>query len=434
LPSQERVRPLPPPQGWYELLVRNRSVSGVWSTSVLIKPQPYVWPKKLQGRQITASENHPGWRSRKKGRFSGDVGGPFRTELKYFTSKCVQCLLKTSQYNDSGRQTGDAYQRTFLLPIDPNLSVVSYPIKAESSDSLLMALGSEAIAKVKPTNSYADVATALGEILKDGIPDLVGSTLFWRDKASVARKKVGGEYLNVEFGWKPLLNDIGKVAIAVKEFDRILSQYIRDSGRIVRRKYEFPTEVTESTTLVLENTRPWMPAFSGRTELPGPFTGKVFRTDKVTKRRWFSGAFTYHIPRDIYSELNVAGYARRLDRVFGLSITPDTLWNLAPWSWLVDWHTNAGSIISNLTDFASDGLVLKYGYIMEHTLCERTYTYEGPLPFVGGSPVVSDFTLTVEVKKRLKATPFGFGLTWEGFSPRQLAILAALGISRGSAR
>jgi len=36
------------------------------------------------------------------------------------------------------------------------------------------------------------------------------------------------------------------------------------------------------------------------------------------------------------------------------------------------------------------------------------------------------------VKKRVKATPYGFGLDTDAFTPRQWAILGSLGISRGS--
>jgi hypothetical protein len=120
-------------------------------------------------------------------------------------------------------------------------------------------------------------------------------------------------------------------------------------------------------------------------------------------------------------------------KTLGLSLTPDTVWNLAPWSWAVDWFTNAGDVISNLTDWAVYGLCLRYGYIMEHTIARDTYTYVGGSKGAGFKrteylppPII----LEVETKIRRKANPFGFGLTWNGLSPIQLAIAAALGITR----
>jgi len=120
----------------------------------------------------------------------------------------------------------------------------------------------------------------------------------------------------------------------------------------------------------------------------------------------------------------------RAQKILGTDLTPETLWNLAPWSWAVDWIMPVGDLIGNLQDMASDGLVLRYGYIMEHSFVSDTYTFQGPtgLP---ASLVPGSYILSRETKKRVRATPYGFGLTWSGFSPRQLAILTALGISRG---
>lgn len=121
--------------------------------------------------------------------------------------------------------------------------------------------------------------------------------------------------------------------------------------------------------------------------------------------------------------------AQRTAKVLGLELTPETLWNLAPWSWAVDWVSNAGDVVSNISDWANDGLVLKYGYMMEETSVTDVYTFDGPSGLPGNHqpyPV----TLQRTVKKRIRATPFGFGLNWSGFSPRQLAILAALGITK----
>jgi hypothetical protein len=116
-------------------------------------------------------------------------------------------------------------------------------------------------------------------------------------------------------------------------------------------------------------------------------------------------------------------------KIFGLELTPEVAWNLSPWSWAADWFTNAGDVISNLTDWATDGLVLRYGYVMEHTIASNTYTFVGKTGFSNTSVRPSPVTLVTETKRRVKANPFGFGVTWGGLSPRQLAITAALGIT-----
>jgi hypothetical protein len=76
-------------------------------------------------------------------------------------------------------------------------------------------------------------------------------------------------------------------------------------------------------------------------------------------------------------------------------------------------------------------LVIQYGYIMEHQVTSCTYTYVG---YDGWKPAMLDrpssITAFVETKRRKRATPFGFEITWNGLSLRQLAIASALGLTR----
>jgi len=65
---------------------------------------------------------------------------------------------------------------------------------------------------------------------------------------------------------------------------------------------------------------------------------------------------------------------------------------------------------------------------MEHTIVKDTYTRD-PSPFKNGAGTGS-ISLITETKQRVRANPFGFGITWEGLSPFQLSIAAALGISK----
>jgi hypothetical protein len=104
---------------------------------------------------------------------------------------------------------------------------------------------------------------------------------------------------------------------------------------------------------------------------------------------------------------------------------------LTPWSWAIDWFSNAGDVVSNLSDWATDGLVMKYGYIMEHSRHERTYYLDGPSQYnFLDRQIPATVTTWSETKLRRAASPFGFGVSWEGMTPRQLAITAALGITR----
>ena len=123
-------------------------------------------------------------------------------------------------------------------------------------------------------------------------------------------------------------------------------------------------------------------------------------------------------------------------KLFGAEPDLNTLWQLAPWSWAVDWFSNAGSMVKNLQFLASYGMILRYGYMMETTTVTDTFTASGPYHNVGMPgisqpyPYVTPVTLRVTTKKRIAASPFGFGVSWDDLSSVQRAIAAALGITR----
>jgi len=308
-----------------------------------------------------------------------------------------------------------------LYAADPSgIAVPSY-----SLDNLAN-LGSTAISRCKPTNNVADLATFLAELRSDGLPKLFGATL-WEKNTSVARK-AGGEYLNSEFGWKPLVGDVTDVMSALTHARAILEQYERGSGRVTRRQYRFPVEKTRSTALYVGSYVPTTTPSYGW-ERSGK-QGQVFRISSSRTETWFSGAFTYHLPTGYHSRNRLIDAGNKAKALLGLDLTPEVIWNASPWSWAIDWFSNAGDVISNLSDWSTDGLVLKYGYIMQHKVVMDSYYLVGPTGLQDKLAYASPIHACVEIKRRQEATPFGFGLNWNGLSPRQLAISAALGLTR----
>jgi hypothetical protein len=91
--------------------------------------------------------------------------------------------------------------------------------------------------------------------------------------------------------------------------------------------------------------------------------------------------------------------------------------------------SNTGDVLHNLSALSTDGLVMAYGYMMEETSETWTYTNRGAITVNGQAlDLTQNFRTTTKVRR--SATPFGFGLNWNNFSVRQLAILGALGITR----
>lgn len=302
-------------------------------------------------------------------------------------------------------------------------SNTNWPSAAITSDINLDAYGATAISRCQPTNPVSGLSTTLGELKRDGLPALVGLEAFRkRGKPSA----LGGEYLNAEFGWKPLVSSVTKLAHAARDSEKILAQYERDSGKVVRRKYEFPQEVDVTyENLGTNYPKPTQVSYLHQS------AGTLTKITTTTRRRWFSGAFTYYLDTgdDLRSKMGRA--SAEANKLYGTRITPSVLWDLAPWSWAVDWVSNTGDVLSNVSAFINDGLVMQYGYIMVEYTRSVEYVLRG-YAMAGDpyrSPLYQRFTTTV--KQRKAATPFGFGLDIGNFSPRQWAIIAALGISQG---
>lgn len=380
----------------------------------------------VSGVQVTESENHQ-WPP-PKGGFAGDIGGNFFSSRQYGTLTKGPNSLKIS--NDIASGPSDKREHMFgpiWCPIELTNGKPSWPTSLHSSTEDLEAKGATAVAQCKPTNASSDLLVALGELVTEGLPAVVGSRT-WQSRTLAARN-AGDEYLNKEFGWDPLVSDVVSFGDTIRNSDVIMSQYERDMGNLVRRRRNLPSESSRTQTVLSVSKLP-----DGiRITTSGPENawtpGAWSVEDYKSVRTWFSGAFCYGIPLNSTGREGVASLAAEADKLFGLSLTPDVLWELTPWSWAIDWFSNTGDVLSNLSDVVTQGLVMHYGYVMEHTVHAKTYSLEGCT--FGGRPIkVPQAQIVTETKKRVRANPFGFGVSWDSLSPFQLSILAAIGISR----
>jgi hypothetical protein len=336
------------------------------------------------GIQETESENHPDWRI--ANRPPGDLGGAFRTSKRSVYCSDVsnrRIVTKWKPWSEigPGYEKRIVYDGPYHVPYFTDL-LSSHP-SPESSDSTLGAWGTKAVANCAPTQPSVNLAAALIELWHDGLPKLVGKE-FWETntrKASSARNnaKMGSsEWLNYQFGHVPLMSDVFSFMETVWQLDKLIAQFLRDNGKMVRRKWSFPPEYSVVETVVDANAFPDgpgnVPDFYLFNEFPKT---QLVRRRETMVRRWFTGAFVYHLPWTVFREMydTYESNWQDLRSIFGLRLTLDTIWQVTPWSWLVDWFTNVGDVISNASAWEANGLVMKYGYVMEHSYVRDTYTY-----------------------------------------------------------
>jgi hypothetical protein len=375
---------------------------------------------KVGGSQYTESEGHNFLASKEKG--VSDLGGEFFTTKRYVRFGPSGNYKKTVTIVP-GVIYEDYLYDGICCATDPRGTGGSVP-SPYSNDAEMDALGTTAISRTAPTNPIGSLLSALMELKKEGLPHLPAAQTNWADRTQTLRN-AGNDYLNHQFGYVPLANEVAGFTSVVTDAPAVIEQYRRGIGRPIRREYQFPT-VSTSTEAKLGSGQdlPFMldPSYWYS-------YGTLYRSQSVLRKRWFSGCFTYYFPAEILGSRNLSDLALLADQL-GLRPSPEVLWQVAPWSWAIDWFTNVGDVISNWTNFHEKGLVMRFGYMMEHSIITTTYSLVGCKPHHAGAPPISDVSFIIETKTRRKANPYGFGVSWDGLTVFQGSILAALGITR----
>lgn len=297
--------------------------------------------------------------------------------------------------------------------------------------------GPKAINACIPTNPVVNLMVTLAELHREGFPKL-GKALYDSLKEGKRIQSLFGtaseEYLAWQFGVKPLLADYQASLVAGSTYATKLESFAEGSGELLHRQYTFPVDrFTEQMAVGGAGYAvPISPSSTPQTDgLQGSGSGSRKEYLTYSREVWFSGAFTYVVPSGNSALDRAKRIEQEANNLLGTRFDAEVLWNLAPWSWLSDWHNNIGINISNADALIQDGLVMQYGYLMFTTQSDHTVVISGVRDHNGVSlgPITTIFR---EVrKKRVKASPFGFGLNPTSFTDRQWSILAALGFTHG---
>jgi hypothetical protein len=429
--------------------------TGIYHTGIFNSPTPFNFTgPELCEAQITESEGHPFWSQLKDQEgLKPDMGGDFKTTR--FTPS-IDKTIHSSSYNDNFSSHRLWQAAGHIIPnvrdsyqvasngwgwITPNTDLDAlekdYPALS-NSDLELLALGTTAISRTRPDISPSSITQFLVELKRDGLPFLSKLSIkefkrilntFEEKGVKKGADKASDYFLENQFGLAPFVSDLkafSRVAVGGQStFDNLL----KNDGKLIRRRYRFPHE-TFSSERGHSSSQGFNPfTYQGGQHYTGDWNGLAqVHTERKT---WFSGAYRIHMPSDKepVSRLNEAVNRFRWD--YGLELDFATMWNLAPWSWLIDWQTNLGDVITSFSKWSDDTAVLHYGYIMQETVTMYSFVPNGA--FITGTKPNRDLPtqgLKVHTKRRIRATPYGFGVSFGSLSTGQKATLAALGITR----
>lgn len=298
------------------------------------------------------------------------------------------------------------------------------------NESAMTALGTEGWARFRPLRPNMDLNQTIAE-LKDfkRLTQLNRDSLrnFFKEFKDPG-KAVAKGHLSWQFGVKPLIDDIFSMSRAYDFTDKRIKFIRANNGKSHRRGgtlREF-TDVDRRVVNLIGGLIEPSIVLSTYEDTIMP------RTEVFTSQRkaWFKGKFGFYLPVE-----DTPQWERKILRQQGLGLRTSfpallrTIYQITPWSWLIDWAVSTGDILSNAVAIHEDGVYADYAYVMAH----EKYTLDSYVtPTVKSVGVLPLHTRrVVEYKTRREATPFGFGLVMpDELSAWQLGILAALGVSR----
>jgi hypothetical protein len=336
------------------------------------------------------------------------------------------------------RRTYFTWPTSFVYPPASSPSLVV-------SSAVKNAVGAGVIASANPWKPKATLAQTILELMSGDVPSVVKNLRKYVTSLQSLKKTAGSDWLNVQFGWVPLINDIRDTVETLLKLHMLLygsDNYRRTRGGDLGEWSRFQQNTSDRT---LDFGSPlaagalqspyWKDYQNTGYPLVGPgyVTGDIgnwSRSVRITADFRFSAK--YH--RGAQPNSRERGYIERATELLGLEITPAVLWEITPWTWLLDWASNLGSVAANISQLDWSNVLLDYAYLTFFVKTESSIAYKGPTQITPELRLSHGYIAqgyTTEEKVREQASPYGFSVSWDGLNPFQLSILAALGMSRG---
>jgi hypothetical protein len=265
----------------------------------------------------------------------------------------------------------------------------------------------KALARTNPSRAVVDIPGFIGELRElPRLFEIVGSSLL---------KKGANAYLSYQYGWKPLISDLGKLLdfqqhVMKREVE--IDNLYRKGG--LRRTFQLSREFENRIT-------------NGNLSLESSLFSLISQQQIVetSRRRWATARWLPVAPSRTLTDAERHKLARTA--VLGLSVNAHTAWNLIPWTWLIDWFSSYGDYFDahrNVVGASCGSLC-----IMTHTQTVHRFeklSYSASFTGVKAQPG----KIVIDSKLRSFGTSPSITADLPFLSGRQMSILGALGIQR----
>lgn len=243
-------------------------------------------------------------------------------------------------------------------------------------------------------------------------------------------QKISDVYLNFKFGWESMVSAVNQLAYspekAAKEINRLINLNGKNATLRTRIQYREPVTSFPSITFFK----------FGRTTYPSSVpTVEAYR--EVEIRCSVNSGINF--PKADIPKLRKDLWNSKL----GIVPTPGDLYDLVPWTWMVDWATGAGEYIHLMDSVSSSKSLINYGLISYISKTKVTATLSSYVDSYARSDIESppsgptittrkwvtqkaEFSSKFHLRKDLSAFAGVSTYSGKGASPYQVSILTAL--------
>jgi hypothetical protein len=157
------------------------------------------------------------------------------------------------------------------------------------------------------------------------------------------------QYLSYHFGWKLLVKDAFDLMAAPSKISKRINFLLRRNGK--------PTTVRSSRKFLLAETGVSGFEYNYMPQERGPVE-QSSRIDREMELRMVLN-FTFRFP-----DVNVPEFIGKLYRhQLGLNPRPIDIYNLVPWTWLIDWYTGLGNYLEVIDIVSTDDTLINWGFL-----------------------------------------------------------------------
>jgi hypothetical protein len=267
----------------------------------------------------------------------------------------LQVANSRKQYSSHG--TGPA------MTIDPsNINTVLFSERSDAT-SYFTKYGYGLIRDTLPEHPEFQLLYNVAE-LKD-LPEMFRNTLrLFKDLQSqlFSIKGVGNQYLNLKFGWESTLSALKDLLYTPTRIAKRINYLLARRG--VATTFRTRKKFLDGVSSIPPSTFP----LHGFTEYNVVSSGTTSSRD-IELRCMLN--CTLDFPSILVPEVRSDLWTTLL----GANPTPTDLYNLIPWTWLIDWFSGIGDYLTLIDRVSRDPSLINYGFLSYVSRGKVTYSY-----------------------------------------------------------